>query len=395
MKPQVLVVGHFPPAAGGITSLLQTIFSSTLTQHYDLLPFNIGRPAKANVMNNFGYRAIWNSGLGRAWLAIRLTLWRMAIFPFTLWWQRPAVVHIHTAQFLVFWETAYYILVTRLRRRPCAVQFHYSFRLFYDVSGPWLRAAMLWIIRRTSVFVVICKDDQALLTPHTQDGPLCVYLPNFIPVEAFQRTVHWARGRLVKGDEVGVLFLGVSESIRKGLLDLVEAIRLLQPARPKLRFLLVAVPPEALEQRLPTDLLAGCEAQGWVTGAAKARLFAEADIFVLPSYGEGMPIGILEAMAASLPVIATRVGGIPDVITEGQEGYLLDPGNVEDLARLISQLADHAETRAHMGAKGLHTARRQYDVAVGMQQLQQLYEQMLVRPPLRKDEPRLAWRLRG
>jgi glycosyltransferase involved in cell wall biosynthesis len=280
----------------------------------------------------------------------------MAWFPLVLLRQRPAIVHIHTAQFLVFWETAYYVLVTQLFRLPCILQFHASFRRFYEASGPWLRAAIRWIMRRATVFVVICTEDKAYITQKIKDGLPCVYLPNFINVRIFQLEVELARERIGKSQEVTLLFLGGSESIHKGLFELLEAMRRLAIPPLQLRFLLVAVPQEEVMHRLPADLLARCDVQGWVSGSAKACIFAEADFFVLPSYGEGMPIGILEAMAASMPVIATRVGGILDLITEDQEGYLLDPGDVEGLAQAISRLACDAKTREEMGRKGLETA---------------------------------------
>jgi len=381
MQPKILIVGHFPPAAGGITSLLMAILHSSITQKYKLVPFNIGRPAKRNIIDNSGYRVLVNSGPWRALLAITITWWHMAIFPFIVLWHRPAIIHIHTAPFLVFWETAYYVLVTRILWIPCSLQFHYSFRSFYEASGPWLCAAMLYIIHWTTIFTVICKEDMKFITKRAEDSFRYAYLPNFIDIHAFQQAVSLAREQIGKREEVVVLFLGGSESIRKGLLDLLQAIHLLEIPRSRLRFLLIAVPPEEVRRRLPGDLLSCCDIQGWVSGAAKIEVFAKADIFVLPSYGEGMPIGILEAMASSVPIIATRVGGIPDLITENQEGSLLDPGDVEGLARAIDRLASDSKAREDMGRRGLEKARSMYDVSVGVQRLQNLYEAILKAAP--------------
>src|SRR5882724_6444398 len=104
-KPKVLVAGHLPPAAGGITSQLLTILGSQINQEFVLVPFNIGRPAKRSVTDNFGYQALVNSGLRRALVAIVTTLWHIMSFPFVVLWERPAIIHIHTSPFLVFWET--------------------------------------------------------------------------------------------------------------------------------------------------------------------------------------------------------------------------------------------------------------------------------------------------
>jgi glycosyltransferase involved in cell wall biosynthesis len=376
MKPKILMMGFFPPSAGGIVSQLLTILNSDIIQNYEVVPFNIGRPAKQSTINNSGYWVLMNSGLKRAVIALMTTSWRMGIFPFILLWHRPMLVHIHSAPFLVFWETAYYVLITRLLRMTCGLQFHFSFRHIYEISGSWQRAAMLWVIRKSTVFIVICKDDVAFIAERSANCIRCVYLPNFIDVYCFQPLISQARERIKKEDIV-VLFLGGSEAIRKGFLDLLHAIRTLRTPQLKLRFLFVAVPKEEVERRLPPELLPSCDVQSWVSGAAKIDVFAQADIFVLPSHGEGMPIGILEAMAASLPVVATRVGGIPDMITDGQEGYLVDPGDHEGLARAISRLAHEPSKRKEMGKRGFEKAQNLYDVRVGIQHLQKLYKEIL------------------
>ena len=72
---------------------------------------------------------------------------------------------------------------------------------------------------------------------------------------------------------------------------------------------------------------------GWLDGDAKADAFARADVFVLPSRSEGMPNAMLEAMANGRAVVATRVGGVPDVVTDGEDGLLVPSDDPERLAR--------------------------------------------------------------
>jgi glycosyltransferase involved in cell wall biosynthesis len=91
------------------------------------------------------------------------------------------------------------------------------------------------------------------------------------------------------------------------------------------------------------------ELPGWVDGEAKARLLARAGIFVLPSRFEGLPMALLEAQAAGLPVVATRVGGIPQVVRE-DNGRLAEPDDVASLVAAWPLLDDPAEA-ARMGAR--------------------------------------------
>jgi len=375
-KPKVLVAGHLPPAVGGITSQLLTILGSQINQEFMLVPFNIGRPVKRNVTNNFGYHALVNSGLRRALVAIVTTLWHIMSFPFVVLRKRPAIIHIHTSPFLVFWETMIYVLVARLFGKACVLQFHFSFKYFYEASASWLRSVMLWVIRRTTVFIVICKEDVGFLAEKSATVRCC-YLSNFIDVASFQHSVNRVRSKIKTRKEVVVFFLGGSDSIRKGFIDLLAAIR--EIGRPKfpVRFLMAGVPREQVELELPPELVSLCDVQDWVSGDAKIEVFARADIFVLPSYGEGMPIAILEAMASSIPVIATGVGGIPDMIADGREGHLIPPGDINSLAKVISGLAQAPTQRAEMGQKALQKALDFYDIPVGIQQLGNLYKGIL------------------
>jgi glycosyltransferase involved in cell wall biosynthesis len=88
---------------------------------------------------------------------------------------------------------------------------------------------------------------------------------------------------------------------------------------------------------------------GWVTGVDKHRLLASADIFVLPSHAEGLSNAMLEAMAAGLPVIVTRVGSLPDVVRDGVHGSLLEPGDVDALTGHMRALAADRQRRELLG----------------------------------------------
>jgi glycosyltransferase involved in cell wall biosynthesis len=93
------------------------------------------------------------------------------------------------------------------------------------------------------------------------------------------------------------------------------------------------------------------------------RLFAEADLFVFPTLADCAPLVVPEAMAASLPVIATRVGAIPEMVTNGEQGLLVALGDVDGLRAAIERLLDDAELRARMGAAGRGRAEADYDTA--------------------------------
>jgi glycosyltransferase involved in cell wall biosynthesis len=91
-------------------------------------------------------------------------------------------------------------------------------------------------------------------------------------------------------------------------------------------------------------------------------LLATADVFVLSSRSEGMPVSVLEAMAAELPVVASRVGGVPELVVDGETGFLVRPADPRALATALAWLVDHRELRARLGAAGRVRAETRFNL---------------------------------
>jgi glycosyltransferase involved in cell wall biosynthesis len=117
-----------------------------------------------------------------------------------------------------------------------------------------------------------------------------------------------------------------------------------------------------------------CEAVGPVRGRDIVQLLHECDVLALPSYQEALPMAILEAMAAGLPIVATRVGGIPEVVVDGYNGFLLSPGDIVGLAQRLMILAAEPGLRSLMGRRSREIAAREYDVTPYVERLVTLYE---------------------
>jgi glycosyltransferase involved in cell wall biosynthesis len=99
------------------------------------------------------------------------------------------------------------------------------------------------------------------------------------------------------------------------------------------------------------------------------RLFAEADLFVFPTLADCAPVAVTEALAASLPVISTRVGAIPESVQDGKTGLLVDAGNVEQLRQALEWLLEHPEQRVEMGHLGRRLVEADYDAEKNCQRL--------------------------
>jgi len=107
------------------------------------------------------------------------------------------------------------------------------------------------------------------------------------------------------------------------------------------------------------------------------NILAESDIFVLPSKWEGLPLTIIEAMMSGLPVVATRVGGVPELVEDGVNGYLVPPGDVNAFADAIRKLACDVRLREIMGKAGQKKAIENFTLDKMLSRVAQVYEEVL------------------
>ena len=114
------------------------------------------------------------------------------------------------------------------------------------------------------------------------------------------------------------------------------------------------------------------------TSSASARISLKCWLpwtcLLLSSDYEGSPLSVVEAMAAGLPVVSTRAGGVPELIEDGREGLLVQPGDVKSLSAAMVVLAEHAEARQSMGMAGARRARDSFDVSEMVRAYEELYE---------------------
>jgi glycosyltransferase involved in cell wall biosynthesis len=112
------------------------------------------------------------------------------------------------------------------------------------------------------------------------------------------------------------------------------------------------------------------------------QFFCAFDVFVLPSGNEGTPVTAIEALATGCPVVATRVGGVPDVVREGEDGFLVEPGAVEEIADRLARLAADPGLRARMGAAGRARVLPRYSIDRLIDDVDHLYRTLLERKGL-------------
>lgn len=116
---------------------------------------------------------------------------------------------------------------------------------------------------------------------------------------------------------------------------------------------------------------------GWVCGSEKDKFLTEADVFFLPSYNEGMPMAILDAMGYALPIISTTVGGIPQIVQDGVNGYVGIPGDVDIFATRICELLSNPSKCRAFGEASLRIINTGYSLEAHIAKLEQIYISVL------------------
>ena len=115
---------------------------------------------------------------------------------------------------------------------------------------------------------------------------------------------------------------------------------------------------------------------GWIDGNEKERCLAGAMVHVLPSHREGLPMSILETMGRGIPNISTRIASIPEVIQDGQNGFLMEPGDIGYLAQLLLLLVKNRVLRERISREGYRTVMENFSLEEHIAKLEEIYERM-------------------
>lgn len=177
-----------------------------------------------------------------------------------------------------------------------------------------------------------------------------------------------------------ILFMG-RMCRAKGVGELLTAMPGLRRKYPDVRLYLAGIW-EDMELKTQVSALGGCvEDLGWIGGADKQRYLRECDIFVLPSYFEGQPVSVLEAMANACGIVASKTGDIPDMIAEGETGLLIPPQDAKALEESLLSLLAQPELCRTLGENARRKAGAEFSIDNNIKQLLAVYESISCREP--------------
>lgn len=294
---------------------------------------------------------------------------------------RRVLVHVHCASRASFWRKCVFMAIAHAARCPVVLHLHGGgFARFYeDECGPLRRRLVRHVLGRAACVIALTEHWRAWLAGVT-GHPNVVCIPN--PVRA-----HPAPAR--RGRRDVVLFFGRIEEA-KGMPELLRAFAALRASVPDAELVCAGSGgiEAATRQAEALGIGGAVRFPGWVGEAEKRAWLARASVFVLPSRAEGLPMSLLEAMAAGVPVVASAVGGIPDVVKHGVNGLLVAPGDTLDLLRAMRRLLREPQLAAALGAAGRETVRAQHAPEQALARLGEVYASLGVagaaRPRLRR-----------
>lgn len=281
--------------------------------------------------------------------------------------RRVSLLHVHMASRASFWRKLMFILPAMALRVPVIVHLHGAeFRQFYAEESPQaLRRLIRFVFEKASRVIVLSEGwKNWAMSVFPAARVVSIYNPVTLPELA----------PFSKRETTTLLFLGrIGE--RKGVFDLIDALGRLNDRIPNLRLLMGGDGDlEAARQHAEANGSSErVELLGWVRGAEKQALLERAAVYVLPSYNEGLPMSVLEAMAAGLPVVSTPVGGIPEAVSDGVEGFLVAPGDINMLSDRLARLLGDAGLRRGMGEAARRKVEAVFSVERIVPQLEAVY----------------------
>lgn len=278
------------------------------------------------------------------------------------------VAHLHMAERGSFFRKAYLTRLLKRFRIPVLLHHHGAeFFPFYESLSEKKKQYVQNILQMADYNLILSEFSERQYLK-IFPGIKTKVLLNAVPVPEENSYLPMAKGILTLGK------LGQ----RKGTYDLLKAISILDRELPKeYRFYLCGDGEAELVQKEAARLgiMSRIAHIGWVDGGCREDYMTSACLHVLPSYFEGLPMSILETMARGIPNVATRIASIPEVIVNGENGILVEPGDIAALVDAIRKLIENSELRRSLSYRARETVETRFSFDITRRELQKIYAQ--------------------
>ncbi len=271
----------------------------------------------------------------------------------------PDVVYIHSSVSTSFFRKSLYIVLARIFHRKVVLHIHPT-RFFEFITGQtgMVRRYSAFVLGQIHAFVVLTEEMRSRMTSISREETVHV-LRNPVDIGGL------ANKENVERRDTDILYLGWY--VRgKGVYELVDAVGALRMqvkdlhlhffGTKEIRKLRNYVTARGLDERITVN--------GWIGDKEKVRQLYLSTLLVLPSHSEGIPNVILEAMATKTPIVATHVGGLKEILRDGENALIVKANDPADLGRKIGCLLQDKDLRNRLAENAYKEALNHYDVPV-------------------------------
>lgn len=344
---KVLMVGPDRSVHGGISGVVNNYYDAGITEKVDL---------------NYIGTMVEGSKLRKLWQAVKAYIRFLKLLP-----EYP-IVHVNVASDSSYYRKSLFIKAAKRVGRKIVIHQHGGdFETFYEKEqNDRGRARIRQVLSMGDVFLVLSPKLKQFFKGILEPSKVILF-PNAVPVpDSIEKEYGKQR----------ILFLG-RLCKEKGLRELFSVLPQLHGQFPQMHVLLGGIweDEELLEEAAKmkeyvTDL-------GWLQGEAKKNYLRTSDLFVFPTYFEGQPVSVLEAMAYQCGIVATRVGGIPQMIEQEQTGLLIEPKDPEGLKSALQKLLSDPELCERLGKNARAKVQKEFSIEKSLQELIKIYQQLV------------------
>lgn len=320
MKKKVLVISVSNNGRGGVASVVTTFMNNdVLNNEFDINYLHSHNPRGKLIKYTSMLKAYFT-------------------FPFFLLFHDFHVAHIHGSLKGSFVRKYYFLIWLRIFSIPTIYQCHAALvTKFFTSLSPRKLSVFQSAFGKYQLRLCLGSSWVSHFSRLTHQDWEVLFNP--VPELTLQKITH---------EDCNFTFMG-ELSERKGIHDLLNAFSQVKSENSRL---LIAGNGDIDSLKVLCDeikILNKVEFLGWINNEQKLELLAKTDVVILPSYAEGLPMSVLEAMSVGLPVITTPVGAVEDAITHDVHGLLVEPGNIPQISQAITELSDNASKRKALG----------------------------------------------
>jgi glycosyltransferase involved in cell wall biosynthesis len=308
-----------------------------------------------------------------SWKSILYSLFKIILFPFYLLFNSNIkIIHLHGASRGSFYRKYYYFFISKIIFNKKVIYHIHGgeFHIFIKESSEFLIKHINNIIYKSDKLIVLSEWWVDYFKNKFPDKKI-TKLYNSVPIQS-------VINRSNPSKKISFLFLGLISN-NKGCYDILNVAEKLVNRKVDFE---INIGGNGESEKLckiisEKNLSKVVNYLGWISGDKKNEIFQKSNVYLLPSKNEGLPVSILEAMSFGLPVISTRVGGIPEMIEENKSGFIIEPGDLNALEEKMMYFIENKDKINQMGNISKTIVDNKFSNEIIEKQLTKLYCELL------------------